>query len=344
MKLLDSLTIGRGPDARVIELCQGDLTEMRPDEAVDVLVASAFPNDYSATPSSLIGALERKGVLVWKLARDKAFDLRQTHSCWLSQEITDRQPGIEFRRLLCFEPAFRGGPAEVVGDIFRCLASLSGERPPIRSAAMPLVATGVQGESVSDMFEAIMGAALHWLALDYPLRRLKVSVFRQESADELSRRFLPLREKFAVPDLAPSAGRRYDVFVSYSRKNADKAKRLVEELRRRRPGLRLFYDQLTLRAGTAWQQEIYEAVEACTVFVALYSPEYLESKVCLEEFHLAKFCNREAGTAALVPLYLYSAGLPAYMKLLNYVDCREGDEARLREACGHLLSVLDGLS
>jgi hypothetical protein len=115
--------------------------------------------------------------------------------------------------------------------------------------------------------------------------------------------------------------------VSCTRRNADKAKVVLEELHHLRPPLRFFYDQMSLRAGTAWQQEIYDAVESCAAFVALYSPDYLQSKVCLEEFHLAKFCNPEAGLAALLPLYVYSASLPAYVKMLNYIDCREGDDA-----------------
>jgi hypothetical protein len=343
MKLLDSLTIRQGAHVKTIELCHGDLTELGPKEAVDVLVVSAFLNDYSPLPSTLIGALDRKGISVWALAARKEWDLRPTHSCWLSQELHERPPGIEYRRILCFEPALRGEPPEVVGDVFRSLAPLLTESPPVRSVAMPLVASGSQGESPAIMFKALMDAAIHWLSLDFPLERLKIAIYRPAVAQELQQ-FLPLRQKFFLPALDRPGPHRFDVFISYSRKNAEQAKLVLDELRRLRPGLRIFFDHLSLRAGTAWQQEIYEAVESCAVFVPLYSPEYLQSKVCLEEFHLAKFCNREAGVAALLPLYVFSATLPAYLKMLNYVDCREGGGARLRQGCAEVLAALEGLA
>src|SRR4051812_33471762 len=102
MKLLDSLAVTYKGETRYIELYLGDLTAMTPQEAVDVLIVSAFPNSYWPTASSLIGALAQKGVSVAALAKDKATDLRQTFSCWLSKEITG--PGIQFKRILCFEP------------------------------------------------------------------------------------------------------------------------------------------------------------------------------------------------------------------------------------------------
>lgn len=343
MRLLDSLTVSPGPPARTIELYQGDLADLRPDEAVDVLVVSAFPDSYAPSPSTLIGALDRRGLSVEELSDDKAIDLRETHSCWISHPLRHRPPGIEFDRLLCFEPHYRGEPAEVVGDIFRCLVALVADRStPVRSVAMPLVSAGLAGESPVTMFRALMNAAVHWMALpDFPLERLKIAVYRSHDAAELREDFLPLSDHFrpAIPE--PPRANKYDLFVSYCRKNDRHARLVIEELKRLRPGVRIFFDQMSLQAGASFQQEIYEAVESCHTFVALYSPEYLQSKVCLEEFHLAKFCNRESGAAALVPLYLFTAPLPAYMRMLQYIDCREGDEAKVRYAARQLLAMLD---
>lgn len=100
MKLLDTLKVYSGSEERKIEIYQGDLTALTPDEAVDILVVSAFPNDYTPTPDSLIGALFEKGISVEQLANNKAQDLRETSSCWISQEIINPPPGIEFKRIL----------------------------------------------------------------------------------------------------------------------------------------------------------------------------------------------------------------------------------------------------
>lgn len=86
MKVLDSITISRGSEWAVIELCCGDLTVMAPGDAVDILVVSAFPDDYTPTLPSLIGALHEKGISVAELAASKAIDLRPYCCCWLSRE------------------------------------------------------------------------------------------------------------------------------------------------------------------------------------------------------------------------------------------------------------------
>jgi len=55
MKLLDSIEV-RGEQNKVIELHQGDLADLTAAEAFDLLVVSAYPDDYTPTSTSLIGA------------------------------------------------------------------------------------------------------------------------------------------------------------------------------------------------------------------------------------------------------------------------------------------------
>ena len=111
-------------------------------------------------------------------------------------------------------------------------------------------------------------------------------------------------------------------------------------LRSRRPGLRIFVDRLELRTGAAWQQHIFDSLEESRKVICVFSPEYLASKVCKEEFNIALFRHREAADGVILPVYLLSAALPTYMKLVQYEDVREGDRLKMAEAAVRLLRQL----
>ncbi len=142
MERLETLTVYHGSEPRTIELHHGDLTDLQHEEAVDILVVSAFRGDYWPVPGTLIGALNWKGLSVEELAQNKAVDLLETCSCWLSRELRDPPEGIRFKKILCFEPEeFTRAPL-FVGDIFRSLMALLPARTVSTSVAMPLVSTG----------------------------------------------------------------------------------------------------------------------------------------------------------------------------------------------------------
>lgn len=385
MKLLDSIEI-RGREEKRIELYQGDLTDLSPAEGFDLLVVSAFPNDYTPTSSSLIGALYQKGLSVEALSLIKDIDLRENFSCWLSREFSPQDPRLQFRRILCFEPLVRGSLPELVGDIFRALTPIVAEREDIKTIAIPVVTSGDQSYSVREMLNLLLEAALHWLEIGLPLDRIKMvtrsdtqvldalQLFSEKKAEYLSQGNLiqsdklnlhnkiiqgdkvirshdklTLRNeiiqggKLLTGDLIEKALRdEYDVFISYSRNNANDSEAFEKALRELRPGIRIFVDRKALNIGSAWQPEIFETLDKCRKVVALLSPDYLSSKVCKEEFNIAWIRSRETDEDIIFPVYLYTTQLPTYMKYRNYFDCREGDRSKIREASMELLNTLTG--
>ena len=73
----------------------------------------------------------------------------------------------------------------------------------------------------------------------------------------------------------------------------------------------------------------------------MLSPDYLNSKVCKEEFNIAWIRGRETDEDVVFPVYIYTApGLPTYMKYKNYFDCREGDKSKISQASQTLLNSL----
>ena len=129
-------------------------------------------------------------------------------------------------------------------------------------------------------------------------------------------------------------------FVSYSRKDSDEVDCLMVGLQSFNPKVRVFLDRLELTVGSAWQEELYQALEKCRKVIAVYSPSYLESKMCKEEFNIALFRHRESEDGVLLPIYLYSAQLPVYMRMIQYIDCREGDQKKIDGACKEFMTML----
>jgi hypothetical protein len=347
MKLVDFIEIGSEAGPGRIELFLGSLTQIPREHYVDVLVVSAFPNDYLPTPNSLIGNLHRRGLDIEQLAADPEADLRANFSCWISREITHEIAGLSFRRVLCFEPLVRGSPPELVGDIFRALAPFTYSEPAIRSLAMPIVAAGDQRHSITTMLSALLTAATSWIAIGFPVRTIKIVVRDHEALTEAT----PVFRKFkssttsqgtahsqaTQPSVTPSTG--YDVFVSYSRRDEEAARCLSKKLKDL--GYRVFIDQSEIDVGAAWQQRIFEALESCAVTAALYSPDFLSSKVCLEEFNIAWARRRETGRNMIFPLLIRDTALPTYMRMLNYVDCRISDRGKIESAASKLASTLN---
>ena len=336
MEIIDSICVEHNGIRRCINLAAGDLANLPPEHAVDAIIVSAFPDDYAPMRGTLIAALDRKGISVADIAERKAVDLRQFSSCWLSDVIV--HPNAGFHRILCFEPAYRGKATEVVGDIFRSIIPFTTGQPPLNSIALPLVATGDQGEDRDEMLRALVDAAVHWLNKGMPLDRINIVLRSTADVESLRQTFATVKASLKLP--ASHADYKFDAFVSYSWDNKDAVDQLVNCFRSSRPNLRLFVDRLELRPGAAWQQHIFESLDDARKIICMYSPSYLNSKICQEEFNIALLRHRESKDGVLLPVFLQTAPLPSYMRMTQYVDAREGDGAKITETASSLLKQI----
>ena len=337
MKLLDHFVVNTPDGSAAVEIIHGDLSALHGEAAPDITVVSCLPNDYVPSPGSLIGALDREGVSLEDLARNKAHDFRPASPCWLSHALPD---GAPCRRILCFEPPGKGTAAQVVGEIFRSVASVLESGVQARTIAMPLLATGVQGAKVRNIVSSMVEAGVNWVSRGLPFAKLQIFVFRDDQVAEVKAVFTSLKERFAGFSFSPAPGFSYDFFISYCWDNAEQVSVFVEKLQSQSPRPRIFQDRLELNPGVAWQQKIFEALDDCRFIIPFLSPEYLLSKSCMEEFHCGWMRQRQSDTQILLPVYLLSVELPTYMCLLQYEDCREADPGKFDRVVQKFIRLL----
>jgi hypothetical protein len=110
----------------------------------------------------------------------------------------------------------------------------------------------------------------------------------------------------------------YDVFLSYSRTPKENAAWVVENLYGSlskqvvdgRP-LRVFFDQTSIRVGTAWYFRLAESIQGSRCFVAVYSDEYFQKDFCKFEMGKAAVRLIKDRHFAVVPIVRGEVRVPA---------------------------------
>ena len=205
--------------------------------------------------------------------------------------------------------------------------------------ATSLVASGIQAWPAEDM-PPLLEAATQWLSKGLSMSCLKIVEYSPTKADTLKRLFANFKRGFQTPRESDGVTFRYDAFVSYAHKDSADVDIVVQDLLVRRKDLRLFVDRVSLREGSAWPQELYEALDSCRKVIVVLSPPYLASKHCKFEFNVALLRQNDSAMDVILPIYLQTTGLPTYMRLLQHFDCRERDAVKLKLACGEILASI----
>lgn len=113
-----------------------------------------------------------------------------------------------------------------------------------------------------------------------------------------------------------------DLFVSYSRKNTDTARKLTATLQEQK--LEFWIDWEGIPPSVEWWQQVKQGIEESDVFVFLLSPDSAASKVCNQELeHAVKNGKR------LIPVVICDIPadeVPVDLKPLNWIFLRDYDD------------------
>jgi hypothetical protein len=337
-KLLEKIDISDGAIIRRIALYEGELAAIPSEHRADILIVSAFPNDYSPSATSLIGALGRNGLSISQLAAAKAHDLRPTSAFWISLPITGPAEVLNIGQVACFEPRVLGSPPTVVGNLFRGLFPFLDDRKN-QVVVMPLLAAGDQGYAVETMLRSILDAAVHWLARGLPISELKIVERDPARASFLANIMADFASKLVIKKIKPIESQMFDVFLSFSAKDSEAADIANAELTKGNSTRRVFDYRLEIDKGKSWQAEIDRAISSSKAVIAILSPSYFESPECKEELMQARLRNKRSDRAILFPIYWLDWGkeLDLWLQVLNLADCREGDPRKLTRAVNELV-------
>ena len=327
MKFVDEITLSNGERACRVVLFKGDLTEIPPIHRVDLLVLSAFKRDYSPTPNSLIGGLDRIHVSVGELAKAPEFvGVSADAKCWISRPI-DGDP-LNFHRLMCVEPDHPGLAAEAVNRAFLELNRYIQAGNVVRTVALPILATGDMGQSVELMTNALLDAVIGWFGAGMSVEQVKLVVRSENDLQIVKKIFEGRREE--ASRLQQPASQQYQFFLSYSRRDQAVAKVVYDELCK--SGQSVFFDEKEIDIGDHWKAKFTAAANVCRCLVALYSDAYARSEYCQTEFAIV---NGRAGldkSISIYPMLLNSADtsmLPGPMGARHWRDCRIEDKVKL---------------
>src|ERR1041384_6900165 len=124
------------------------------------------------------------------------------------------------------------------------------------------------------------------------------------------------------------------LFISYSRKNIESARKLTEALKGH--GLDFWIDWEGIPPTVDWWKEIEQGIEQADIFLFLISPDSAKSRVCKQEIEAATKNGKR-----LIPLVVRNitdAETPAGLGHLNWIFFRESDD--FDTAFGKLLTSI----
>lgn len=120
------------------------------------------------------------------------------------------------------------------------------------------------------------------------------------------------------------------IFISYSRKDIDFARKLAGDLEK--AGYDVWWDITDLRGGDDWVKTLPAAIEAAQHFIIVLTPNSVESEWVRKEYTQALSLRKK-----ILPIMLEASPVPFALNTINYVNFMGGE---YEDSFKHLLSAL----
>lgn len=267
-------------EIKCLELICGDMCVIQ--KQCDVAVCSAFKNDYTPIPGTLLHSLEKKGIRVETLSTKPELDLR-TIGCWLSKET-----GTRFRRIACVELL---DPNTTLDDndinlllkkTFSTLRYLL-EQAQItgiatETVALPILGAGNQGIEPVYILSTLAIQCHSMLQTNAGIK--KITIYEKDSnkfktAEQIIDNVFSIQPSPQQPK----------VFLSYSSNQIDIAKEIRERIEKN--NIPCWMAPYSIPAGSNYIELIPAALSQIDILVLVLTPEVEQSR----------WVQKEVGTA-----------------------------------------------
>ncbi len=274
---------------------------------VDVLLCSAFCDDYFPSARSLIGALYNNGISIQNMAKnsDKRFDVYDENNrrrCWISKESEHPR----FKRIACVEllsytdykEGYIKGHIDYLKNVFSMLRQMfedyDREGMQLRKIAMIIPGIGDQGLEI-EYVVSVLFSQLRLMLKNIEQLEDIIIYDRNPSKTEFLRSY--------IQDKKTLNGKQ--VFISYSSIDSIWAEKIFNNLKN--IGLSCWKAPEDIPPGSNYQKEIPKGLRETYILVA----------VLTENSERSKWCYKEIGTA------IGSGHIVVPVKIQNYTSSEQ---------------------
>ncbi len=180
-----------------------------------------------------------------------------------------------------------------------------------------------QDAAYHENYKLLLAKALKWerqhrnpclLLRGYNLRHSEAWIKVAQTREQYQP--IPLIEEFIEESLRQPPGVTLDVFLSYSRKDSEFARKLNDALQIQ--GKTTWFDQESIAAGSAdFQREIYDGIEVSNNFLFIISPNSIDSPYCAGEVEYAVQMNKRIITVLYQPI---TSVMPPGLASVQWLD------------------------